>query len=64
MPSQVSRATDEDRQDALDELLKQAEQTPGLVDAMKAYDELQRAMSWRVVNARAGLRYATGGNAQ
>ncbi len=64
MPRPRSSEDDTDRQDALADLLMQAEQMPGVVDAMRAYESLERAMWWRVVNARAGLRYATGGNAQ
>lgn len=59
-----ARSTKETRQDALADLLKQAEHMPEVSDAMKAYERLQEAMSWRVVNAQGEVRYATGGNAQ
>jgi hypothetical protein len=63
-PPDTPQAEPQSRQDALSDLLKQAEHMPQVEDALKAYEELQRAMSWRVVNAQGGVRYATGGNAQ
>ncbi len=49
------------RTEALEDLLAQGEQIPGVSEALAAYEELQRS-AWNVAEAPAETWYSTGGN--
>jgi hypothetical protein len=55
--------SEKSRQEALSDLLAQAEQTPEVAEAMRAYEDLQESLAFQVVIAEGEIRSATGGNA-
>jgi len=51
------------RQDDLEELLASAAELPDATDVLVAYEELQQAMAWNLMELEDEARCATGANA-
>jgi hypothetical protein len=61
--SQVTTPESSERQRDADDLIERDQAMPGVADALRAYANLQRAMSWQVATVPGKVEYGTGGNA-